>query len=274
MAHAGGRGRTQHRADIARILYAVQVDRIVALRLRQRPRCDPDLRQHARRRARPARSSRTAPARVRPRIPAGDRHAVGQVARLSLAASLMTTVLIGTRAQQRAFDQMNAFSDRTARLAAGARRLGHAAQTAHQRVIGRGDAHAPRRLSSRELAHRREAAAMQAARAESLQAAQVLRRGVAHVLREAIARVLRIELAHQRVARRLRQDRRRGNAAFDRIAGNDRAAGDRQPRHLVAVDERVLGRHLQPLDRPTHRQQCRLQDVELSISSTLASATA
>src|SRR4029434_4603130 len=104
------------------------------------------------------------------------------------------------------------------------------------------------RRQTETLSHGSEAAPVDRARTKLLQAPQVLGRAVAHVLPEAVARMDLVELAHQRVARRLGQDRRRRNATLAGIAVDDRACRDRQARHLVTVDQSELGGDSKQLD--------------------------
>jgi hypothetical protein len=70
---------------------------------------------------------------------------------------------------------------------------------------------------------------------------QVQLRAVAFVLAEAIFRKTRAEVAHNRVARDLRDHARRGDAQAEAIAVDDRRLGQGKGKNGEPVDEDVIG---------------------------------
>ena len=103
---------------------------------------------------------------------------------------------------------------------------------------------------------------MQDAGAECLQALAVFGGCIAHVMRKPVARILLIERPASVDHGQSWPGSMRQRSRLDRVASDDRAAWERQPRHLGAVDQCVLGNYLQRIDRSAHREQSRLQDVD------------
>src|SRR3546814_21067287 len=67
---------------------------------------------------------------------------------------------------------------------------------------------------------------------------------------------------HEAVAMLLREDARRRNARMQRIAADDRGRGVAPFGQPVAVDQHFAGLEPQRLDRASHREEGRLQDVD------------
>src|SRR5512143_724383 len=77
----------------------------------------------------------------------------------------------------------------------------------------------------RRLPHGLEAAPVLRARAVARERGQVLLRAVALVLRESVERIPDVQFDEQRVARGLREDRRRRDRGYVAVAADDRPCG-------------------------------------------------
>ena len=87
-------------------------------------------------------------------------------------------------------------------------------------------------------------------------------RAVAFVLAEAILRETGAEVAHNRVARDLRDHAGGRDAEAIAIAINDRRLRQRKREYGKAVDEDVLGRGGQRLERGAHRLMSGAEDID------------
>ena len=103
---------------------------------------------------------------------------------------------------------------------------------------------------------------MRHTRAEPRERCDVLLHGVSLVLREAVARVGGVELAHHRVARGLREDRRRRDGEAQRVAFDDALLRDRHVLQAPRVDEEMLRRHDEAFDGALHREEPGPVDVD------------
>lgn len=92
-------------------------------------------------------------------------------------------------------------------------------------------------------------------RAKPLERRQVFPDGIALVLREPVAWVAHIHLAHQRIARGLRQNGCRGNRQAFCVAPHDRLLRDREIPDTARVDKNVLRFERKAFDRAAHGQQ-------------------
>ena len=113
--------------------------------------------------------------------------------------------------------------------------------------------------------HGIERHAMHRRRPLRLQRRQMFRRSVPLVFRELEPRVVRIQRAHQRVTRRLGEDRRGADRRHGRVAADDGFAARAEIEHVgkpVAVHLHMRGRERQAEQRAAHREEARLQDVE------------
>jgi hypothetical protein len=86
-------------------------------------------------------------------------------------------------------------------------------------------------------------------------------RRVAHVAREPVARVAHVQLAHDRVAVDLRDDRSGGDRAHEGVALRVGALRNREVGNLTPVDEHEAGDDGEPFDGATERGEPRLVDV-------------
>ena len=102
--------------------------------------------------------------------------------------------------------------------------------------------------SSRRDAHRRETAPVQRARAQRVQRRDVRARGISLVPGQREARITVVEIAHQRVARRLGEDRCRADRRHLGVALDHRLEQAFESEAVgagtaIAVDEHLLRRH-------------------------------
>jgi hypothetical protein len=104
-------------------------------------------------------------------------------------------------------------------------------------------------MATRCLLHRRERSTVDRARAMLLERQHVLAHGVALMPREAIRRVLLIVIDHARVARGLGEDRCGGDRQAERVAMDDPRLLDGELGEAARVDQQMLGRDAQGLDR-------------------------
>ena len=101
------------------------------------------------------------------------------------------------------------------------------------------------------------------ARAELRQHGIVPLRAVALVNGEAVLRILRVQHLHPAIPRHLREDRRRSNRGRQPVSFHDRPRRDAKPRIAVPIDERQLRLDAKLLDGAAHREERRLQNIDL-----------
>ena len=88
--------------------------------------------------------------------------------------------------------------------------------------------------------------------------------GVAFVLGKLVLGVLPVQLQHIAVTADLCQNGGGSNAGAGSVSLDDGFGGDAKPRRAaVAVDQRIVGRGVQPCHRLRHSVHCRPQDVAL-----------
>src|SRR5688572_2689191 len=110
--------------------------------------------------------------------------------------------------------------------------------------------------------HRLEAAPMDLAGAEGVQRREMRGRAVTLVLRESVRGEVPVEVHHVRVASRLRKDRGRGDGRDQAVAADDGAAGKPHVGHVEPVHAHFTRGKGQQLERATHGEQGRAQDVD------------
>ncbi len=91
---------------------------------------------------------------------------------------------------------------------------------------------------------------------------QVQLRAVAFVLAEAIFGKARAEVAHNRVARDLRDHARRGNAEAVAIAIDNRRLWERKRKNREAIDQHVIGTRSQRFNGGAHCLVSGAEDVD------------
>ena len=99
---------------------------------------------------------------------------------------------------------------------------------------------------------------MDRAGAQRLNGGQVLGRAVAFVLGKTVAGIEPVKLAHEAVARHLRQDARAGNGVAARIAFHQRRVREAHGLDGAPIHQHMLGRRLQLVERQVHRAMRRL----------------
>ncbi|MNG04421.1 hypothetical protein D3C84_875490 [compost metagenome] len=87
--------------------------------------------------------------------------------------------------------------------------------------------------------------------------------GIALVPGDAITGVDRIQLGHFPITADLGQDGSRSDGRYLAISLDHRSAGHLELGAAVAIDQRQLRRHAEPLHRTLHRQHGGMQDVQL-----------
>jgi hypothetical protein len=118
---------------------------------------------------------------------------------------------------------------------------------------------------ARRGAHRREREPVLARGSEAIQRRQVRRGAVSLVAREVITRTGPIELAHQRIAVCLGQDRGGADRGHRRIAAHhclDAAAEIGERRSAIAVDLHVRRAHREAEQCAAHGEQRRFEDID------------
>src|SRR5690554_1212251 len=115
---------------------------------------------------------------------------------------------------------------------------------------------------------RREAPTMDRARPVPRERLEVLSRRIAFVPLKAVLWITAMPAPHQPIAAYLRENRRRADRGDLRVAVDDRLEQERpraalETRQLVTVDAHEIRHDAEPLDRPLHRAQRRLQDIDL-----------
>src|SRR3982750_1735165 len=108
---------------------------------------------------------------------------------------------------------------------------------------------------------------MQWARPQDVQGLDVFARAIAFVSRQREPRITTIEIAHERVARRLRENRRRADRRntgipFDHRLEQAFEAETVAPWTPIAINEDTLRRDGEPEKRPSHGKHGGLQDVD------------
>lgn len=103
---------------------------------------------------------------------------------------------------------------------------------------------------------------MDRARAMRMKLREVQLRAVTFVLAEAILRKTRAEIAHDHIARDLRDDARSRDTEAEAIAIDDRRLRKREGEHGQAINERVIGLRAERGNGSTHRFVGRAQNVD------------
>lgn len=112
------------------------------------------------------------------------------------------------------------------------------------------------------VADRREAGAVQGARAELGEGFEVLGRAVSFVTGESIVWVLPVEVLHELVAGDLGEDTGGGDAEAEGVAVDDGGVGETEVRDRQAIDEDGVGGRVQSQEGFPHGAVRGLQDVQ------------
>ena len=103
---------------------------------------------------------------------------------------------------------------------------------------------------------------MEGARSIFSQCQEMLWRGVTLVPPKSVLRIEGVDLVHDPVARHFGDDARGGNGKAEFVARHNRSMGGGKVGHRETVDQNVLGRCGQGVDRLAHGSMCGPEDVD------------